>query len=78
MKKRSIPDTSGQPTSEFVQAVKDNIEVFAGRRKNKITVPTLQTLTFSATPTKAECDALNAYLNAWGAAFKLLVARFDE
>jgi len=70
MRAPNIPDTNGQATPEFVRAVKDNIEVIAGRRGNAIRVPELRTLTFSASPTKAECEALTAYVNAWAIAVR--------
>lgn len=78
MKKSAIPDTQGKPTPAFVSTVKETLEVICGRRDNRITLPTMQTLTFSASPTKEECDALNAYVNAWAAVAKALVLRLDE
>lgn len=78
MKKSQIPETNGQATPDFVRAAKENIEVMTGRRKNKITVPTIQTLSFSSTPTQAECAALNSYVNAWAQALKSLIARLDD
>ena len=78
MKKKNIPDTGGKATPEFVAAVKDNIEAMSGRRGNKIALPGIQALSFSATPTKAECEALNAYVNEWAKAMSALVARFDS
>lgn len=78
MKKPSVPDTNGEATAELVRAVRENVNVMAGRRNNKISVPSVQTLTFSSPPTQAECQALNAYVNAWAVAFKALVARFDD
>lgn len=77
MKKQQIPETNGQATPAFVRAVKDNIEVVTGRRRNALSVPTIQTLTFSSSPTQAECEALNSYVNAWAAAFIALMDRLD-
>lgn len=83
MKKLNIPETNGQPTPEFVRAVKDNLEVIGGKRKNRITLPTLQAdntsppLTFSNPPTQAECKALRDYVNAWAGIVQSLVARLD-
>lgn len=83
MKKSSIPETNGQATPELVRALKDNVEVITGRRKNKITLPTLQAdntspvLTFSNPPTQAECKALRDYVNAWAGIVQSLVARLD-
>lgn len=78
MKKPSIPDTGGDATSSFVRAVKDILEIVCGRRKNKLNLPDLQTLTFSSPPTQAECQALNAYVNEWGKAMIALTARLDD
>jgi hypothetical protein len=78
MKKLSVPETSGQSTPEYIRAVKDNLEVMAGRRKNKIDLPDIQTLTFSSPPTQAECQALNAYINEWTKSVRALTARFDD
>ena len=77
MKKQNVPETNGVATPAFVGSVKDNIEVITGRRRNKITLPTLQTLTFSATPTQAEYLALNAYVNAWAQVLQNIIARLD-
>lgn len=70
MRAPNIPDTNGQPTPELVRAVKDNLEILTGRRGNAIKVPELRILTFSATPTQAECEALMAYVNAWAIAVR--------
>lgn len=78
MKKQSIQDTNGEATPGFVRAVKDILEIVCGRRNNRVAVPEIRTLTFSSPPTQAECQALNAYINAHALAFKALVARFDE
>ncbi len=78
MKKESVPETNGQPTPQFVRSVKDNIDVMAGRRKNKLSLPTVQTLTFSSPPTQAQCQALNSYVNSILLALQQLAARFDD
>jgi len=78
MKKPNIPETGGRPTSEFVRAVKDNIEVITGRRRNRLDLPDIQTITFSAAPTQAECQALNAYVNEWAKSMVALMDRLDE
>ena len=77
MKKKQIPETNGAATPDFVRAVKDNIEVLTGRRKNAINLPETRTLTFSSPPTQAECQALNEYVNAWAEAVRTLVGRSD-
>ena len=53
------------------------LEIIAGRRGNKIAVPPRQNLTFSATPTKAECEALYSYVNDMRASLDTLVNRLD-
>ncbi len=63
---------------EWVDAVVDNIDVLTGRRGNKITPPTKATLTFSATPTQAECEALYAYVNNVLRALVSVVNRMDQ
>lgn len=78
MKKTSIPETDGAATPGFVRAVKEQLEVLTGRRNSRITLPYIQTLTFSNPPTQAECQALLAYTNAWAVAVKAIVARSDE
>lgn len=77
MRKPNIPETNGQPIPEFVRAVKDNIEIITGRRGNRLDLPDIQTLPFSAAPTQAECQALNAYVNEWGKAIVALMQRLD-
>lgn len=56
LKKPGIP-------SDTPHWLKTFLEILAGRRGNSIDAPKLQTLTFSASPTQAECEALYAYLN---------------
>lgn len=76
MKKMQVPATDS-PTPEFMRAVRDNLEIITGRRRNQIDVPDLQNLTFSSTPTQAQCQALNAYVNAWAQVFQQLMSRLD-
>lgn len=78
MKKPNIPSTNGQATPGLVRAVKDNLEIITGRRGNGINLPDVQTLTFSAAPTQAEYQALNAYVNEWGKVLVALKARLDD
>lgn len=77
MKKASLNRTY-PPDRGFIDALIENIEVITGRRGNKITVPSKPTLTFSATVTKAEAEALYAYTNDVRAAVAALVARLDS
>jgi hypothetical protein len=57
--------------------LKTTLEIVLGRRGNAVTVPSLQTLTFSATPTQAECEALYEYVNDIRSALEDLINRFD-
>lgn len=66
------------PDQAWVKAVTENVETITGRRGNKIAVPGAQVLTFSATPTKAQCEALNAYVNTVRSAVEKLILRLDE
>jgi len=77
MKKKQVP-AGHLATPAFVEAVRDNLEVLTGRRKNRITLPTVQDLSFSSPPTQAECQALNDYVNAWAAVIEALVGRLDD
>ncbi|HEX8874784.1 MAG TPA: hypothetical protein VF780_09165 [Nitrosospira sp.] len=70
LKKPGIP--AGTP-----DWLKTMIEILTGRRCNKIAVPPLQNLTFSATATKAECEALYSYVNDIRASLDSLVNRLD-
>ena len=71
IKKPGIP--SGTPPW-----LKTFLEIFAGRRGNKIEVPKFQSLEFSATPTKAECEALYAYTNKVRTAVNEIITRLDS
>lgn len=54
------------------------LEIVIGRRGNKIDIPKFEELTFSATPTQAECEALYAYTNKTRAALDQLITRLDS
>lgn len=53
-------------------------EIFTGRRGNKVAVPKTQELTFSATPTKEECEALFNYTSEVRRSLEQLINRFDS
>lgn len=71
IKKPGIP--SGTPDWE-----KTMFEILTGRRGNAIDIPAAQALTFSSTPTQAECQALLAYVNVIRDAQEKLITRFDS
>lgn len=77
MGKPSIPDRY-PPDRTWFKAVQDNLEILAGRRSNRITIPTLSTLTFSSPPTQAECNALEAKLNAVFQLLTQVINRLDS
>lgn len=58
--------------------LRTTLEILTGRRRNKIAVPPAQTLTFSASPTQAECEALYAYVGEVRSSLESMVRRFDE
>lgn len=58
--------------------LKTTLEIVLGRRGNRIDVPARQTLTFSATPTKAECEALYDYTNTVRDSLAQLINRLDS
>lgn len=70
LKKPGVP--AGAP-----EWLKTMIEILTGRRGNKIEAPRFQILTFSATPTRAECEALYAYTNTVRHALEQLISRMD-
>jgi hypothetical protein len=70
MKKPAIPDAAPA-------WLRTTIEILCGRRGNRITVPPAQTLTFSASPTKAECEALYAYVNDVRSVLQQVIERLD-
>lgn len=53
------------------------LEILTGRRGNRITLPAFRTLTFSAPPTQAECEALYAYINSVRDSLEQLISRMD-
>lgn len=71
VKKPGIP--AGTP-----EWLKTLLEIIIGRRGNAIEAPRFQTLTFSATPTKAECEALYAYTNEVRRSVENILARLDS
>lgn len=71
LKKPGIP--SG--TAEWL---KTTLEIIEGRRGNAIPIPPERALTFSATPTQAECEALYAAQNETRAALERLLIRLDS
>jgi hypothetical protein len=71
VKKPGIP--AGTP-----EWLKTLLEIVIGRRGNAIEVPGFQTLTFSATPTKAECEALYSYINDVRTSVENILARLDS
>lgn len=70
-KKPGIP--SGTP--DWLRTM---LEIIVGRRGNAIDAPKFQTLTFSATPTKTECEALYAYLNDVRQGVEDILTRLDS
>lgn len=58
--------------------LKTMLEILTGRRGNAIDVPDIPDLTFSATPTQAECQALFDHLKATNAALRQFKDRFDS
>lgn len=57
--------------------LKTFLEIISGRRGNRTVIPPLEILTFSATPTKAECEALYSYVNKVRASMADLINRLD-
>ncbi len=58
--------------------LKTTLEILMGRRGNAIDVPEVPDLTFSATPTQAECEALFASVKATRDSLQQLKDRFDS
>jgi hypothetical protein len=79
--------TNVQPTSSGIKKpgipaaapdwLRTSLEILEGRRGNAIEIPAQQTLTFSSTPTKAECEALYAYVNSVRDATEAILNRLD-
>lgn len=70
VKKPGIP--AGTP-----EWLKTMLEILTGRRGNRVEAPRFQTLTFSATPTKTECEALYGYTNTVRDSLEQLINRMD-
>lgn len=58
--------------------LKTMIEILVGRRGNRIAPPLYRTLDFSASPTKAECEALYSYTNEVREVVEKIVTRLDS
>lgn len=71
LKKPGIP-------SDTPAWLKTLLETVIGRRGNAIEAPKFQSLSFSATPTKAECEALYAYVNSVRGSLDQLINRLDS
>ncbi|SHL69725.1 hypothetical protein SAMN05216428_10540 [Nitrosospira sp. Nsp11] len=71
IKKPGIP--AGTP-----EWLKTMIELLIGRRGNRIMPPAFRALTFSAVPTRAECEALYAYTNDVRIAVERIITRLDS
>lgn len=71
IKKPGIP--AGTP-----EWLKTMVEILIGRRGNRIAVPKFRTLTFSANPTRMECEALYSYTNEVRRAVETIITRLDS
>ena len=58
--------------------LKTTVEILTGRRGNRVEVPKFQALSFSADPTKAECEALYRYINTVRNALEQIIKRLDS
>jgi hypothetical protein len=58
--------------------LKTTIEILTGRRGNRVEVPTFQALSFSATPTRAECEALYRYVSRMRHSLEQIIKRLDS
>lgn len=58
--------------------LKTTIEILTGRRGNRVEVPKFQALSFSATPTKSECEALYRYINNMRHSLEQIIKRLDS
>jgi len=76
-RKREIP-AGALPTSAWVEAVTDNLQVITGRRRNTIFVPPALNLTISVSPTQVECQALVSAYNQLRTTMAALMARLDS
>jgi hypothetical protein len=70
VKKPGIP--AGTP-----EWLKTMMEILTGRRGNRIAAPQFRKLTFSATPTQSECEALYSYTNTVRDALEQVISRMD-
>jgi hypothetical protein len=57
--------------------LRTSLEIIEGRRGNAIEIPLAQDLSFSSTPTKAECEALYQYTNTIRDAVEKVLNRLD-
>lgn len=71
IKKPGIP-------SDAPDWLRNMFEILTGRRGNKVDVAPHQDLTFSATPTKEECEALYSYISDVRKSIDQLTKRFDS
>jgi hypothetical protein len=58
--------------------LKITLEILTGRRGNRVEMPKFQALTFSDTPTRAECEALYRYINAVRHSLEQIIKRLDS
>jgi hypothetical protein len=58
--------------------LKTTLEILTGRRGNRVELPKFQALTFSDTPTRAECEALYRYINAVRHSLEQIIKRLDS
>jgi hypothetical protein len=58
--------------------LKTMLEILTGRRGNQIAIPAPRVLTFSAVPTKEECEALYALVNEVRDTQAKIITRFDS
>jgi hypothetical protein len=58
--------------------LKTTIEILTGRRGNRVEAPKFQALSFSETPTKAECEALYRYINSTRHSLEQIIKRLDS
>ena len=62
---------------EAPEWLKTMMGILSGRRKNAIVQTKEETLTFSATPTKAELESLYLYTNKLRKSLEDFISRFD-
>lgn len=61
-----------------MDAARGWLQIICGRRGNRIVPVPAPVLTFSGSPTQAECEALLAYTNRVNATLTALIDRLDE